>query len=55
MRPRGPSLLWIVLSDRAARAPADNVCIDSMSVHINKRMLERCSNNISAMEKRIAK
>ncbi|KAF0296353.1 General transcription and DNA repair factor IIH helicase subunit XPD [Amphibalanus amphitrite] len=32
----------------------DNVCIDSMSVHINKRMLERCSNNISAMEKRIA-
>jgi len=32
----------------------DNVCIDSMSVNINKRVLERCSNNISAMEKRIA-
>ncbi|XP_037072582.1 general transcription and DNA repair factor IIH helicase subunit XPD-like [Pollicipes pollicipes] len=32
----------------------DNVCIDSMSVHINKRMLERCSNNIGSLEKRIA-
>lgn len=32
----------------------DNVCIDSMSVHINRRTLERCSNNIVNMEKRIA-
>jgi len=31
----------------------DNVCIDSMSVKINRRILEKCSANLLVMEKRI--
>ncbi|CAG7833873.1 unnamed protein product [Allacma fusca] len=31
----------------------DNVCIDSMSVKINRRILDKCSNNIQVLEKTI--
>nr|CAG4647676.1 EOG090X01B4 [Moina brachiata]SVE92856.1 EOG090X01B4 [Moina brachiata] len=31
----------------------DNVCIDSMSVKINKRLLDKCSNSIQVLEKTI--
>lgn len=31
----------------------DNVCIDSMSVKINKRLLDKCSNSIQILEKTI--
>lgn len=31
----------------------DNVCIDSMSININKRTLERCQHNIQVLEKTI--
>ena len=33
----------------------DNVCIDSMSVKITKRLLERCSNSIQVLETTIQK
>ncbi|KAF7993114.1 hypothetical protein HCN44_005895 [Aphidius gifuensis] len=32
----------------------DNVCIDSMSVKINRRTMDKCSNNISLLEKTVA-
>jgi len=32
----------------------DNVCIDSMSVKINKRIIERSSNAVTTLEKTIA-
>uniref|UniRef100_UPI00358E0210 general transcription and DNA repair factor IIH helicase subunit XPD isoform X2 n=1 Tax=Myxine glutinosa TaxID=7769 RepID=UPI00358E0210 len=33
----------------------DNVCIDSLSVNINRRMLDRCSNNIEMLQSTIEK
>jgi DNA excision repair protein ERCC-2 len=33
----------------------DNVCIDSMSVKITKRLLDKCSNSIQILETTISK
>lgn len=30
---------------------SDNVCIDSMSVKINRRILDKCTNNLQTLEK----
>lgn len=34
---------------------SDNVCIDSMSVNINRKILEKCQNNIIVLERTIQK
>lgn len=35
--------------------PSDNVCIDSMSVNITRRTLDRCQNNVETLQKTIQK
>lgn len=35
--------------------PSDNVCIDSMSVNITRRTLDRCQNNVDTLQTTIQK
>lgn len=42
----------VVIFDEAHNI--DNVCIDSMSVKINKRIIEKSSSNISLLERTVA-